>query len=111
MAALTAAEEERSTQAIQIGQGYTQAALQLISQLGPAARARLVQHTQLLLQLLDGFVMPADLIGSAEDLRTAVERSKSSGSVTMASVGTAETVRYAPCSCKHLDPVSALRSH
>ena len=62
VAALTSAEQERSTQAIQLGQGQTQTALQLISQQGPAARARLVLLVQLLLQLLDGFVMPADLL-------------------------------------------------
>ncbi|KAL0037016.1 hypothetical protein WJX77_009443 [Trebouxia sp. C0004] len=61
--ALSSAEQERSAQAIQLGQGHTQAALQLTSLQGPAMRAKLVQLTQLLLRLLDGFVMPADLIG------------------------------------------------
>ncbi|DBA80647.1 TPA: hypothetical protein ACH3X1_007893 [Trebouxia sp. C0004] len=70
--ALSSAEQERSAQAIQLGQGHTQAALQLTSLQGPAMRAKLVQLTQLLLRLLDGFVMPADLIGSGEDLREAL---------------------------------------
>ncbi|KAL0033057.1 hypothetical protein WJX79_000382 [Trebouxia sp. C0005] len=88
--ALSSAEQERSAQAVQLGQGHTQAALQLMSLQGPAMRAKLVQLTQLLLRLLDGFVMPADLIGSAEDLREALTRGQSSGSVTMASSATAD---------------------
>ena len=93
MAALSSAEQERSAQAVQLGQGHTQAALQLMSLQGPAMRAKLVQLTQLLLQLLDGIVMPADLIGSAEDLREALTRVQSSGSVTMASSATADLSR------------------
>jgi len=87
--ALSSAEQERSAQAIQLGQGHTQAALQLTSLQGPAMRAKLVQLTQLLLRLLDGFVMPADLIGSGE----ALTRGQSSGSVTMASSATADLSR------------------
>ena len=93
MTALSSAEQERSAQAVQLGQGHTQAALQLMSLQGPAIRVKLVQLTQLLLRLLDGFVMPADLIGSGEDLREAVTRGQSSGSVTMASPATADLSR------------------
>lgn len=94
MTALSSAEQERSTQAVRVGQGHSQAALQLMSQQGPAMRAKLVQLAQLLLQLLDGFVMPADLVGSGEDLREALTRGQSSGSVTMAASATADTSRY-----------------
>lgn len=76
-------------------------------------RTKLVQLTQLLLQLLDGFVMPADLVGSGEDLREALMRGQSSGSVTMASSASADASRFAlpgttsPFTCysnaKHLD--------
>ena len=45
MTALSSAEQERSAQAIQLGQGHTQAALQLTSLQGPAMRAKLVQLT------------------------------------------------------------------
>ncbi|DBB04647.1 TPA: hypothetical protein ACH3X1_012711 [Trebouxia sp. C0004] len=88
--ALSSAEQECSAQAVQLGQGHTQAALQLVSLQGPAMRAKLVQLTQLLLRLLDGFVMPEDLSGSREDLREALTRGHSSGSVTMASSVTAD---------------------
>lgn len=84
MDALTAAESERGSQALQLRQGFTTTALELLTQQGPATRARLVQLTQQLLRLLDGFVMPADLQGSAEDLRHAVARPGSTGSVTLA---------------------------
>lgn len=94
MTALSSAEQERSLQTIQVGKGHAQAALQLMSQQGPAMRAKLVQLAQLLLQLLDGFVMPADLVGSGEDLREALTRGQSSGSVTMAASATADASRY-----------------
>lgn len=93
MTALTTAEHERSTQAVQLGQGHTQAALQLMTQQGPAMRLKLVQLTQLLLRLLDGFVMPADLVGSGAELREALIRGQSSGSVTMASSASADPSR------------------
>ena len=92
--ALSSAEQERSAQAIQVGQGHAQAALQLMSQQGPAMRAKLVQLAQLLLQLLDGFVMPADLVGSGEDLREALTRGQSSGSVSIAASTSADASRY-----------------
>lgn len=82
--ALSAAESERSTQALQLRQGFTTTALELLTQQGPAIRARLLQLTQQLLRLLDGFVMPADLVGSPQDLGDAVARPISSGSVTLA---------------------------
>ena len=84
VASLSTAEQERSAQAIQLGQRHAQAALALITQQGPAVRGRLVQLAQLLLQLLDGFVMPGDLVGSEQDLQDAVTRQQSAGSVSIA---------------------------
>ena len=46
-------------------------------------RARLVQLTQLLLKLLDGFVMPGDLVGSGQDLQEAVMQKQGDESVSM----------------------------
>lgn len=71
------------TQAIQLGQGHSQAALALIVQQGPAVRARLVQLTQLVLKLLDGFVLPGDLVGSGQDLQEAVMHKQDSESVSV----------------------------
>ena len=82
--ALSAAETERGNQALQLRQGFAGKALELLTQQGPAVRSRLVQLTQQLLRLLSGFVMPADLQGSSEDLRDAVARPNSTGSVTLA---------------------------
>ena len=82
--ALSAAESERSAQASQLREAFTGTALELLSQQGPSLRAHLVQLTQQLLRLMDGFVMPADLQGSAEDLRDAVTRPISTGSVVLA---------------------------
>ena len=81
--ALTTAEQERATQALQLGQGHSQAALALIAQQGPCVRARLVQLAQLLIKLLDGFVMPGDLVGSGQDLQEAVMQKQSGESVSM----------------------------
>ena len=83
VSALTTAEQERMTKAIQLGQGHSQEALALIAQQGPAVRARLVQLTQLVLQLLNGFVMPGDLVGSAQDLQEAVMHTQDGESVSM----------------------------
>ena len=83
ISALTAAEQERATQVIQLGQGHSQAALALIAQQGPDVRARLVQLTQLVLKLLDGFVMPGDLVGSSQDLQEAVMQQQGSESVSI----------------------------
>lgn len=91
--ALSTAEQDRSTKAIQLGQGHAQAALTIVAQEGPAVRGRLVQLAQLLLQLLDGFVMPGDLIGSREDLREAVTRQQSGGSVSMAADASMDSSR------------------
>ena len=82
--ALTSAEQERATQALQLGQGYSEAALSLIAQQGPSACARLRQLAQLMLKLLDGFVMPGDLVGSRQDLQEAVVQRPSSKSAGMA---------------------------
>lgn len=83
VSALTTAEQERTAQAIQLGQGHSQSALALIAQQGLAVRVRLVQLTQLLLKLLDGFVMPADLVGSGQDLQEAVMQKQGGESVSM----------------------------
>ena len=91
--ALSTAEQDRRAKATQLGQGHAQAALALIAQQGPAVRGRLVQLAQLLLQLLDGFVMPGDLIGSGEDLRKAVTRQESMGSVSMAADASIDSSR------------------
>lgn len=45
-------------------------------------RARLVQLSQLVLKLLDGFVMPGDLVGSGQDLQEAVMREQGSESMS-----------------------------
>ena len=93
MADLSSAEQDRSAQAVQLGQGYTQAALELVTQQGPAVRGRLVRLTQLLLQLLDGFVMPGDLTGSGEDLQEAVAKQLSPTGVSMAADAAAQSFR------------------
>ena len=94
MAALNSAEQQRSTEAIKLAQGYTRTALQLTAQQGPAVRAKLIQLTQLLLRLLDGFVLPADLVGSGEDLAAALMRGQSGRCVTLGPTVSADTSRY-----------------
>lgn len=84
MSALTLAEQERATQAVQLGQAHSEAVLLLIAQQGPGACGRLRQLAELMLKLLDGFVMPGDLLGSRQDLQEAVEQAPSGESVSMA---------------------------
>lgn len=85
--ALSAAESQRSAKAAQLRQGYAEAALKLLTQQGPVSRNRLVTLAQQLLRLLDGFVMPADLQGSAEDLRDALAQPRTTGNVVLAAPG------------------------
>ena len=80
---MSAAESECSSEALQLRQGFAGSALELLTQQGPATRALLDQLRQQLLRPLDGFVMPANLQGSSEDVRNAVTRLDSSGSVIL----------------------------
>lgn len=93
VSALTSAEQERAMQAVQLGQGYCKAALSLIAQQGPSACARLRQLAQLMLKVLDGFVMPGDLVGSRQDLQEAVVPRPSSESVSIAAEITPQASR------------------
>ena len=55
--ALSAAESERSSNALQLRQGFAGSALELLTEQGAAMWALLVQLTQQLLQLLNGLVV------------------------------------------------------
>ena len=99
MDALSAAESGRSKQASKLRKAFTETALELLDQQGPSMRARLVQLTQQLLRLLDGFVMPADLQGSAEHLRDAVARPISTGSLVLADTPTPQPPSRSSLTC------------